>query len=391
MELNIKQTEHKYQIANHIVFWLVSFLISATLYCFASGSVSYQQAVIVTLAFLPVHLIYFYITAYWLIPRYFVTRKLIKFSLLLTLHALFMCLLYRASEIFLIEPNIAGYLSNKLTTDSTAYLNSTLSGKFTDSSLLVDAFRQTNTIIWLALSIRYIKMYNEHKQYSLQTELKFLKAQLHPHFLFNTLNNLYSLTLKNSAQASNVVLGLAEIMRYMLYECNTENIKLTRDLEILKNYVDLEKIRYGNRLHSNFQVNGNMQNLYIAPLLLLPLVENAFKYGTAETINDPWIDIEISIIGNQLRFKVSNSKPANKDEQTEFHFEKIGFANVRKRLNLIYKDNYQFKTYQHQESFVALIEIRMNNNCTQQKDNQVHKIIQPLKPKSKNPHLKPHL
>lgn len=213
--------------------------------------------------------------------------------------------------------------------------------------------------------VKFFKMRHERKQLALQAELNFLKGQIHPHFLFNTLNNLYALTLNQSNKSPAVVLGLSEILRYMLYECNTDNVKLEREIEIIKNYISLEKIRYEDRLDVNININGNIQNKYIAPLLLLPLIENAFKHGIGETIIDPWINIEIAITESQLKFKVSNSKPLQA-ENNESHFEKIGLSNVQKRLDFLHKDGYQFHTYDEEEIYVAILEINLNTKCTKE-------------------------
>lgn len=214
--------------------------------------------------------------------------------------------------------------------------------------------------------VKFFKMRHERKQLALQAELNFLKGQIHPHFLFNTLNNLYALTLNQSSKSPAVVLGLSEILRYMLYECNTDNVKLEREVEVIKNYISLEKIRYEERLEINCSLSGDVQNKYIAPLLMLPLVENAFKHGTSETIVDPWINIEINITESQLKFKVSNSKPLQKSENNETHFEKIGLSNVQKRLDFLYKDGYQFHTYDEEEIYVAILEINLNTKCTKE-------------------------
>ena len=129
-------------------------------------------------------------------------------------------------------------------------------------------------------------MWYEKQRAALEAELNLLKGQLHPHFLFNTLNNLYALTLNQSSRSPSVVMGLSEILRYMLYEANRESVLLKRDVEILENYIGLEKIRYEDRLDLNFNISGISEEQKIAPLLILPLVENAFKHGTSERIGD---------------------------------------------------------------------------------------------------------
>lgn len=198
------------------------------------------------------------------------------------------------------------------------------------------------------------------KQLELQTELDFLKGQIHPHFLFNTLNNLYALTLNQSSKSPLVVLGLSEILRYTLYECNTEKVLLSRDVDILKSYIILENIRYEERLELNLNITGNIKEQVITPLLMLPLVENAFRYGISETVQDAWINIDIHVSENRLKFKVSNSKPFKQTENDNIHFDKAGFQNVRKKLEFMYKDTHQFNFYDEGEIFVSILEINFN-------------------------------
>lgn len=198
------------------------------------------------------------------------------------------------------------------------------------------------------------------KQLELQTELDFLKSQIHPHFLFNTLNNLYALTLNQSSKSPLVVLGLSEILRYTLYECNAEKVLLSHDIDILKSYITLEKLRYEERLELNLNISGNIKEQVIAPLLLLPLVENAFRYGISETVQDAWINIDIRVSENRLKFKVSNSTPFKQAENDNIHFDKTGLQNIRKKLELVYKDAHQFNFYDEGEIFVSILEINFN-------------------------------
>lgn len=200
------------------------------------------------------------------------------------------------------------------------------------------------------------------KQLELQTELNFLKDKIHPHFLFNTLNNLYALTLNQSSKSPSVVLGLSEILRYALYECNAEKVLLSHDVGILKSYITLEKIRYEERLELNINITGDIQDQRIAPLLMLPIVENAFRYGTSEMVQDAWINIDINVTENRLKFKVSNSKPIQQNNGNKVHFDKVGLGNIRKRLDFLYKDAHQFNCYDEEEIFVVILEINFNSN-----------------------------
>ncbi|MDZ7936644.1 MAG: sensor histidine kinase [Emticicia sp.] len=169
----------------------------------------------------------------------------------------------------------------------------------------------------------------------LNAEQAFLKSQLNPHFLFNTLNNIYSLTLTQSPKAPEAVLKLSELMRYMLYESNVEKINLETEVKYLKNFVELQKFRYSKQTYIDFQVAGDLHSQKVAPLLLIAFVENAFKHGEVSVAGKSLV-ISLLLNQNNLNFTVKNfKKDQNKDEVGG-----VGLENVRRRLDLIYPNQY---------------------------------------------------
>ena len=171
------------------------------------------------------------------------------------------------------------------------------------------------TVAVAAAAIKFLKRNYHHEQLAnafkeekLDAELKFLKAQIHPHFLFNTLNNLYSLTLQSSSKSSEVVLKLSNLLDYMLYECNVKEVPLNKEINQIQNFIDLEKLRYGERLEVSFTAKGDFHNKRIPPLLLIPFIENAFKHGVSQEIENTFVSIDLTAKQNQLIFKVENSK-----------------------------------------------------------------------------------
>jgi len=178
-------------------------------------------------------------------------------------------------------------------------------------------------------------------------ELSFLRMQINPHFLFNSLNSIYSLSLKKSDAAPQAVLKLSEMMRYMLYEHeDTEHkVSLAKEIEYLKNYVALQKIRFDEQLHVEFLVEGEAKDKKIAPLLLVPFVENGFKHGL---LSDPQYPFRINLLidGNRLVFQVRNKKNLDNKDQAGG----IGMTNVNKRLMLLYPGKHQL-TVRDEESF----------------------------------------
>ena len=170
----------------------------------------------------------------------------------------------------------------------------------------------------------------------LSAELAFLKSQINPHFLFNSLNNIYSLAYQKSEETPEAILKLSEIMRYMLYESNEDKVELSDEIRYLKNYIELQRLRFKDKSRIKFEIVGDTQNKTITPLVLISFVENAFKHGVAIDEESPII-INMTIEDRKLFFQVINKKGnQNKDETGG-----IGLQNVKRRLDLLYKDQYR--------------------------------------------------
>ncbi len=175
---------------------------------------------------------------------------------------------------------------------------------------------------------------------TMQSELRFLKSQINPHFLFNTLNNLYALTLKKSDKAPEIVVKLSEMMRYMLYECNEKKVTLEKEVNYVKNYLDLEALRQGKDVEIHFEIQGEVKQQTIAPLLFIPFLENSFKHGLNHTISKGFVHIVLFIEDNDIIFHIENSKPDSVPLPEHPRSGGIGLVNVRRRLNILYPDHY---------------------------------------------------
>lgn len=167
----------------------------------------------------------------------------------------------------------------------------------------------------------------------LETELKFLRNQTNPHFLFNTLNNIYALARKKDDQAPEAVMKLSKLLRFMLYETGKEHITLAQEIKLMDDYIELEKLRYNERLTVRFNRSLDNEEELVAPLLLLPFVENAFKHGASETRFSSFIDIELSLQNGELHFVVKNTKD---NDITTSNDQSIGLGNVKRQLELMY-------------------------------------------------------
>jgi sensor histidine kinase YesM len=220
------------------------------------------------------------------------------------------------------------------------------------------------SIVGFALAVKLLKNWylkqRETEQLThekIQSELQLLKAQVHPHFLFNTLNNIYSFILNGSPDAPHMIKKLSSLLRYIIYECNQPMVNLGKELNMIRDYLDLEKIRYGDNFNMSLQVQGSATDKMIYPLLLIPFIENSFKHGTSQMLTHPWVNVDIAIEEQTLHFKLSNSKP---DWPQEFSTAGgIGLSNVKKRLALLYPGTHSLNITEDKMSFEVSLKIEV--------------------------------
>ena len=186
-----------------------------------------------------------------------------------------------------------------------------------------------------------------------EIELKLLKTQLNPHFLFNTLNNIYALSLMQSAATSAAIARLSEILDYILYRCNTPTVPLSKEVVLLENYIALEQLRYDERLKVHLATNIEV-DVPIAPLLILSIVENAFKHGAGEEIGQPFIDIYLASDSNGCTCKVENSYSGHKIEENR---TPIGLQNLKQQLEIIYPAQHDLQISQTSDRFIVQLNI----------------------------------
>ena len=205
----------------------------------------------------------------------------------------------------------------------------------------------------------YTTLKNDAKQLRIEkqeAELNYLKSQTNPHFLFNTLNNIYSLARDKSDLAPESILRLSKILRFMLYEAGGSYIAIEQELKIIGDYIALEKLRYDESLRINFNYDVEDMKQALPPLLLIPLVENAFKHGVSETRNQPFVDIHLSVNQRQLVFVVKNSTEAFSEERSVK--ENIGLSNLRRQLELLYT-NFNLSVLQGESVFTTTLKINL--------------------------------
>jgi len=318
------------RLFSHLAFWAIVYAFFVVF--FGRSSQDYQTTIIFVSILFPLAIATTYFLIYYLIPKFLLQGRKVLFSLLL-------------AYLFVITFWLSGLISIFIFTIIADYqVKSAAPIAFDSLSLIVGLY----FVILVAVAIKQVKRAFQMQQTNTsleqmkletelklkEAELKLLRAQIHPHFLFNTLNNLYGLALEKSELAPDLVLRLSDLLDYMLYRCNQPKVSLKNELKYIRNYIEIEQIRYGKKLKLEISVNGDADSLEIAPMLLLPFVENAFKHGKKRVTN-PGIIIKVDATVRLLNFVVSNyiieTETTDKIEHSG-----IGLKNIRRRLELLF-------------------------------------------------------
>ena len=318
----------------------------------------YTRRFSLSLIELPIKLLATYFTLYVLIDRLLVRKRYRQFLVALVASMIVVGLGYRCMSYFIIYPRCAPEALNL----PFFFIPKILIAIFVISSvaaipavfhLMRYSYRHQQAVQTLRQATQQLETEK------LEAELKLLKSQIHPHFLFNTLNNLYYLTLSQSPKAPEIVHKLSELMSYMLHESNQAQVPLQKEIQYIDHYITLEKMRYGDDLHVSFDVFDAIDNVMIAPLLILPFVENCFKHGISNQLGQGWIRITISFTHDTLIIKVENSKDHSKNGAQLSNTSGHGLKNVQKRLALTYPDQHNLQLFDEKDTFLAVLKINL--------------------------------
>ena len=206
---------------------------------------------------------------------------------------------------------------------------------------------------WFELEAKKKEMENE----KLIAELNFLKAQINPHFLFNTLNNLYYLAYSKSENTTEVIAKLSQMMRYMIYDSNHPKVLLSKEIEYMQSYIGLERMRLNNQIPIDFDIEGNTENVWITPLIFITFLENAFKHGVSSDNPKAWITISIKLQGKECTYTVKNSKPPIR---TSGEKSGIGLQNVQRRLELSYPGQYRLMIEEKPDVYFVQLNLNLS-------------------------------
>ncbi|MCC7246777.1 MAG: histidine kinase [Saprospiraceae bacterium] len=338
------------RISLHVLFWAVYLPINAVLACVLHRQPIHQvffQALFAEAFILPVKLLLVYFFFYYIVPLYLDRDKLAKLIGLSLLTFLATVMLYRIMTVWIYYPFIAKAASPPFWS-----VNLFLLSTFDIFITLATAV----TIKMIRLHYRSVDHEQELKREKLQSELSFLRAQTNPHFLFNTLNNLYGLARKKAPETPDAILKLSKIMRFVIYECLKPMIPIAEETRVIQDYIELEKLRYNNRLVVDYQEDVDDGNTMIAPLLLLPFVENSFKHGASGTTGNVEIRIRIFLREADLRFSVQNTFDSEREKNNP---EGIGLKNVQRQLELLYPKQHQLDISQINNTFSVQLNISL--------------------------------
>lgn len=345
-KLQMKKTSKKIIqsiLFQHFIFWSV-FIFSFYLLIFGLEGFSLQKftptrtlSTFLTIFYISIAV---YINLLILIPYFLKRKKYISFGLLQIINIVFIITLNLFSSLLLEKANISEV---------------NIFNEFIYEAILISLFISITTFLkllrdWINFQEDSIK-FKETQRQKLEAELKLLRGQINPHFLFNTLNNLYALSLDKSDKTPNLILKLSDLMRYMLYDCRDSYVLIDKEISFIKNYLELEKIRIGEKANVEMKVNGSTGLQQIAPLLFIPFIENAFKHGCNRQLNHSFIKINFDIEKQGvIKFCIENTKE-DKDYLKDTKYSGIGIENVKKRLILLYPEKHSLKISDNQNVF----------------------------------------
>jgi len=339
---NVKGLLFRYRVWWHVLFWLVWYFFYTFTY---SAGVVEKTQFIQNLYLLPVRMAGTYLLIYWILPNFLLKKRNFLFTVLLLLHTVLFGL-----SIWLVLYLVTGF-----------QLKDTL--PFIRPLVLNYQIPATAAAIYLFKRWYLIRQYSLNlEKEKIEAELNFLKSQIHPHFLFNTLNNLYALTLKKSDKAPDIVIQLSHLLEYTLYSGKETEVELSEEIKQFVGYIDLEKLRFGKRLKIITEITENTDGFMIAPLLLLPFVENSFKHGASNDLQSPFIELKIKTENNHLIFSIINSYRSTSGK-FEGYKERIGLKNVKRRLELLYPGKHRLELIQKEDTFDVNLKLELKTSA----------------------------
>lgn len=345
----------KKPVVYHSTFWVLYFLLNSLRW--GSYFDDYVYSLKSNLIEFPIHIVLVYYNLYFLLPRFFPTQRS-RYLLMLFLAILAMSLLRIVLTYEFVTTDI--WRESTVKEESLFGLNYIL-------AVFIGELYVVGLTTAIKLGVDWVqtqKLNRELERRNHETELSFLRSQVQPHFFFNTLNNLYSLTLDKSDNAPETVLKLSELMSYVIYSSHKKSIELLKEVKHIQNYIDLEKLRFGNKLDVELELAGDLENCRIPPLILIPFIENSFKHGLHLKNGKIPMRIKLAVKDNALSFTTWNLSSSHSPALAEapvFQRENgIGIKNTRRRLELTYQENFDLEIIARPESFEISLKVKLD-------------------------------
>jgi len=363
----ILSDKKEYLIGRHLFFWIfwggyftMVRHLNPVFYMATGHFPNFFRSVAEGFFFLFPQLVIIYPLIYFILPRYVFNQKYIKaiifgiifYMISICVHAFFLLIIpwdripwISTSKLLLTTTSFPQKVSM-------AYLAS-LQGGLTGAAL-AGSFKMFKH--YYLKNLRNEQLQKENSE----AQLRLLMAQVHPHFMFNTLNNIYSQAQVESPKSAKMIMELSHILRYILDEGKKDWVPLENELELIVDYLNLEKIRYDKKLDLHYSFPTNAKNVVIAPLLLLPLVENCFKHGASKMIDNPWINIKAELNNNVFTIKLMNGKK-NKASSGKRRRKGTGIENVQSRLDLLYPNKHTLEIKEDLDTYIVNLNIELDD------------------------------
>lgn len=336
-----------FRLTRHISYWFILFLYFTVFPAIIEHNYIYFFKS--NLLYLPLDIAITYYILYYLFPKYLVKNKNVLFVFHVVITYFILLIISEFVHIY-IEPLFLKVEYIKLPISFILYNGISIYIKIILPAILIKAIKY-----WYFLSVKLI----ETEKINVENQMLFLRSQLHPHFLFNALNNIYTLSIEDSKKVPNVIIKMSDILRYILKDHNKNLVTLDQEIKMIDSYMEVEKLRYDNDLNINISNKIDKVSTFkirIPSLLLFTFIENAFKHGLSNSLENPWMNISLDYINEVLIFCVENCKdPEFKKENTT----SVGLKNTRKRLDLYYFNNYELNIEDKLSSYKSLLKINI--------------------------------
>lgn len=344
-------TNLKYRISRHILFFLLIVLVfSLVLY---GSSVDQHFLPLLKLTFINafIFLGYGYLTIFVLIPVFLLERQFFLFGLLFLFAGFFLSVIKLSISDFIFYSSFSpAFQSSKGLLNARYIFINTKDMSFIVGLLVIAKFTKD----WLVVEKQHLALLKKYEELNLRV----LQSHFEPHFLFNTLNNLYALSLSKSDKTLDVIRKFKRVLQFSINEAQLNKVPLSKEIELIQDFIEIEQIRYGERLQISNVITCNYDQLQIAPFLLFALVENCFKHGSSTDAGKPWIRLTLSCDNGFIRFMAKNSVP-DKYKTTDT-FQEKGLAKLRKRLDLIYPGKHILRLNEESMEFTVRLELNLN-------------------------------